>query len=61
MPPALFPATGAPPAAPPKVVIVHPAAPFHFPLTGTQIVWIVVILAVAVVAVRVNKIIHKEN
>jgi hypothetical protein len=45
------------PVTPPKVTIVH-QAPFHFPLTGTEIVWIVVVLAVAWVAIRVNKIIH---
>jgi hypothetical protein len=47
----------APRVTPPPAPIIH-QAPFHFPLTGTQIVWIVVILAVAVVAIRINKYIH---
>lgn len=44
------------PVTPPKVVVVHPAAPAHFPLTGTEIVWIVVILTAAWVAVTLASI-----
>ena len=55
--PAVTPAP-APHVIPPPKVIIH-TAQAHPLLNGTQIVWIVAIVAAVVVALGVNKIIHK--
>jgi hypothetical protein len=53
--PATAPVQPVPRPVPPKVTIMHQAAPFHFPLTGTQIVWIVVALGVCYLGGRALK------